>query len=75
MSRRAVAVVFVLVVFVAVPVVSARLNPVYESHALVSLGGVSASGANSLAHNLALARGRTVQLAVQARYRSAPAYR
>lgn len=65
-------VVLVVVMLLTALVVSARLNPVYESRTLVSVGLVADKGLNSLEHNVALARGSTVRLAAQARQGSTP---
>ena len=70
MSRRAMAVVLVTVVLLIALMLSARWNPVYQSRALVSVGPVSSEGSNALQQDLALARSRTVRLAVQAHRRS-----
>jgi hypothetical protein len=71
MSRRAMAVVLVVSVLLLGLIVSARLNPVYQSRALVSVGPVAEKGSNSLEQNVALARGSKVRLAAQARHGSA----
>ncbi len=67
MSRRAAAVVLVVVGLLAALVIPARLNPVYQSRALVSLGVIASTGPASLEQQLALARSRTVQVGAQAR--------
>ena len=72
MSRRATAVVLVLVVLLTALVVSSRLNPVYQSTALVSVGPIADKGSDSLEQNAAVARGDAVRLAVEAQHGSSP---
>lgn len=58
------AVILVVVGLLAALVISARVNPVYQSRALVAVQGATESRPNSLEQNLALARSRTLRLAV-----------
>jgi hypothetical protein len=61
------AVVLVVVVLLTALVASSRLNPVYESRALVSTGPIADRGSNSLEHNVAVARDNTARLAGEGR--------
>ncbi len=61
------AVVLVVVVLLTALVASSRGTPIYESRALVSVGTVADKGANSLEHNLAVARDNTGRLAGEGR--------
>ena len=67
LSRRTVAVVLVVVVLLGALIVSARLNPVYQSRAVVSVGPVADKGPDSLAQNVVVARSPAVTLAARAR--------
>jgi hypothetical protein len=71
MSRRAAAVVAVVVVFLAALSLSARRNPVYQSRALVALGVVTPTGPGSLEQQLTVAQGSAARMVAQARYGAA----